>query len=65
MIVPITSVKGFSANGSSLGLNYAVASNTLLRLEGRTFFSEKEIFVRDGASVKNSSTVTGNITIWF
>lgn len=65
MIIPITSVKGFAVNGSSLGLNYAVAANTLLRLEGRTFFSDKELFIRDGAPVKNSATITGNVTIWF
>jgi hypothetical protein len=67
MLIPITSAKGggFSANSSSLGLNYKLAENTLLRLEGRTFFSDKEMFMKDGAPVKTSNTVTGNITIWF
>jgi len=64
-IIPITRVNGFNTNGSSLGLNYKLADNTLLRLEGRTFFSDKEVFVRDGVPVKNSSTITSNITIWF
>jgi hypothetical protein len=65
MIVPITAVKGFAVNSSTLGVNYAIAGNTLLRLEGRTFFSDKDLFVRDGAPVRNSNTITGNITIWF
>jgi hypothetical protein len=64
-VVPITLVKGFAVNSSSLGLNYKVADNLLVRLEGRTFFSEKEMFIRNGAPVKNSNTITGNITIWF
>jgi hypothetical protein len=66
MIIPKTNINGgFVANSSSLGLNYAIASNTLLRLEGRTFFSEKNVFIRDGLPVKTSNTITGNITIWF
>ena len=65
MIVPITKVKGFNTNGSSLGLNYAIANNTLLRFEYRTFFSDKDVFIRNGAPVKNSNTATANITIWF
>lgn len=65
MIVPITGIKGFAANSGSIGLNYAIAGNTLLRCEYRTFFSEKEVFIRDGVAVKTSNTITGNITIWF
>jgi len=65
MIIPVTSVNGFSANSSSLGFNYKLAENMLLRLEGRTFFSEKEVFIRNGSPVKNSNTITSNITIWF
>lgn len=64
-IVPITGVKGFSTNGSSLGLNYKVTDNMLVRLEGRTLFSDENVFLRDKQPVNNSTTVTSNITIWF
>jgi len=64
-IVPITAVKGFSTNGSSLGLNYKITDNMLVRLEGRTLFSDKDVFIRDKVAVNNSTTITSNITIWF
>jgi hypothetical protein len=64
-IVPITNVNGFVSNSGTLGLNFKPADNLLLRVEGRTFFSESEIFIRDGIAVKNSNTITSNITIWF
>jgi hypothetical protein len=64
-IVPITGVSGFSSAGSSLGLNYQLAENILLRAEGRTLWSGQEVYFRDGASVTNSNTITTNVTIWF
>ena len=64
-IVPVTGVKGFESYSSSLGLNYKLAENILLRLEGRTFFSDKYVYVRGEEQVKNSNTITSNVTIWF
>jgi hypothetical protein len=64
-IVPVTGVEGFRSYSSSLGLNYELAENILLRLEGRTFFSDKYVYVRDDEQAKNSNTITSNITIWF
>jgi hypothetical protein len=64
-IIPITAAKGFNTNGTSLGLNYKVTDNMLVRLEGRTLFSDKDVFIRDNEPVKNSTTITSNITIWF
>jgi hypothetical protein len=64
-LVPITGVSGFKTNSASLGLNFKPAENLLLRIEGRTFQSEEPVFVRDGTPVKNSNTITSNITVWF
>lgn len=64
-IVPITGVKGFRSYSSSLGFNYKLAENILLRLEGRTFFSDKYVYVRGEEQAKNSNAITSNITIWF
>jgi hypothetical protein len=64
-IIPLSGTRGFRTSSSSLGLNYKLAENILLRLEGRTFFSDKLVYSRNNAFVKNSNTVTSNITIWF
>jgi hypothetical protein len=64
-IVPITGVTGFSTSAGSLGLNYQLAENILLRLEGRTFFSDKQVYMRNNSAVTNSNTITSNVTIWF
>lgn len=64
-IVPITSVSGFSASGSSLGVNYKITNNFLFRTEARTFFSGDDVYLRDGKNVNTSSMVTTNLTVWF
>ncbi|HZY81859.1 MAG TPA: outer membrane beta-barrel protein [Cyclobacteriaceae bacterium] len=64
-IIPVTLVNGFRTSSSSVGINYKLADNMLLRFEGRTFFSDKEVFIRDGLPVRNSNTITSNVTIWF
>ena len=64
-IVPITNVAEFSSYSASLGINYKFADNILLRLEGRTFFSDKNVYERNGVPVNNSNTITSNVTIWF
>ena len=64
-IVPITDVSGFETSSGSLGLNYKVADNVLLRLEGRTFFSDKKVYSENGNPVNSSNMLTTNITVWF
>ena len=43
-ISPITGEKGFRTYSASLGVNYAPAANILLRMEGRSFFSDKQVY---------------------
>jgi hypothetical protein len=64
-ITPITTASNFSSYSSSLGLNLKVAENILFRAEGRTFFSNKEVYERDESPVKNSNLLTANVTLWF
>jgi hypothetical protein len=64
-ITPLTSANGFSSCSSSLGINYKVAENVLVRIEGRTFFSDKEVYERDSSPVKNGNLLSSNITMWF
>lgn len=64
-ISPVTNTPMFSSYSSSVGLNVKIAENILFRAEGRTFFSDKEVYQRDGIAVKNSHLLTTNITAWF
>jgi hypothetical protein len=64
-IVPVTDVQGFSSYSSSLGINYFVADNAMVRLEGRTFFSDDNVYIKNETAVSDSNTITANITVWF
>lgn len=64
-ISPITGVSGFSTYSSSLGVNLKLADNILLRAEGRTFQSSKEVYERNGKQVTNSNLLAANVTLWF
>jgi hypothetical protein len=65
-ITPVTTTaSGFSSYSSGLCLNLQIASNVLARFEGRTFFSDKEVYERDNSPVKNSNLLISNLTIWF
>jgi hypothetical protein len=65
MIVPITDVDGFRSSSGSIGFNFKLANNVLLRLEGRTFFSEEPVYLRDEEPVKTSNLIASNVSIWF
>ncbi len=64
-IVPITGVTGFNAASASLGMNVKVIDKALIRIEGRTFHSAKNVYMKEGAPSKTSNLVTTNITFWF
>ena len=65
LITPITTANYFSSYSSSLGINLKIAENILFRAEGRTFFSNNEVYEREGTAVKNSNLLTANVTLWF
>jgi hypothetical protein len=64
-INPVTGLPGFSSYSTSVGLNFKVAENVLVRFEGRTFFSDKEMYLRESTPVNTSHWFTSNITLWF
>lgn len=65
-ISPINPVSGFSSASASLCLNYSIEKNILIRLESRSFFSDKEVYQNsEGRTAKNSQLLIGNITAWF
>lgn len=65
MITPVTSVTGFASGSSSLGFNFHLTDNALVRFEGRTFFSGKDVYYRNDREVNNSNMIVSNLTLWF
>jgi hypothetical protein len=63
-IVPMNG-SSFKTSSASLGFNYRLADNVLIRLEGRTFLSDEKVYSRNNEFVNNSSTLTSNVTMWF
>jgi hypothetical protein len=65
MISPVTGAAGFNSYSGSIGLNTKPAENVLFRLEYRTFFSDDQVYERNGNAVKNSNLITSSVAIWF
>ena len=65
-VVPITSVKGFDAYSAGLCLNVKVGNNAFFRLEGRSFYSDRSMFVSKNNQETNwSNLLITNLTVWF
>lgn len=64
-IATLNSAINFSTYSSSLGLNYKVAENMLVRVEGRSFFSKDDVYVKDDQFTNTSQMFTTNLTLWF
>ena len=65
-VVPITSVKGFDAFSAGLCLNVKIGDNALFRLEGRSFFSERKMFIgKNDQETTSSNLLITNLTVWF
>ncbi|MDO1451469.1 outer membrane beta-barrel protein [Rhodocytophaga aerolata] len=65
-ITPVTGVNGFSTFSSSLGINWKVAEKALLRLESRSFLSQKEVYVnKDGTPSNYGQLLIGSMAISF
>lgn len=52
----------FNVYSGGLCLNWHVSNHAMLRLDGRSFFSQKHVFSTD---TKQMYWVTSNITVWF
>jgi hypothetical protein len=63
-IVSVSS--GFKATGGGLCFNHHISDNALFRLEGRYLHSMNESFKSsNGDPLKSSTSLTGNLTVWF
>ncbi|WP_315820022.1 outer membrane beta-barrel protein [Paraflavitalea speifideaquila] len=56
---------GFKTTGLSLNVDYAPASNVLVRLEGRNLSSKDEVFIKETNTRKNNAFVTASVAISF
>ena len=64
-ITSITDGGGFSSYSTGLCLNVHIASNIMARFEGRTFFSDNDVYTKDTAPANTSNLLISNLTIWF
>lgn len=64
LITPVTGVTGFSSYSSGLCLNLHLGSMVMIRLEGRTFFSEKEVYWKNNGPTRTNNLIISNLTSW-
>jgi hypothetical protein len=65
-VVPITTAKGFDAYSAGLCLNVKVGDNALFRMEGRSFYSDRKLFIDENKQETNwSNLLITNLTVWF
>jgi len=65
VIISSGTPNGFKTTGYSLNLDYAPATNVLLRVEGRLLDSKNALFTRDNRPVDKSTAITSSIAISF
>lgn len=66
-IITVSGVKGFNCFGTSVGVNFPIDKNVLLRFEAKKLFStDQKVFIGEDQKPSSTSTIlTGNITFWF
>lgn len=65
VIIATGTANGFKTTGVSLNVDYAPASNILVRLEGRNLSSKDEIFLKGLEPRKNNLFVTASVAVNF
>ena len=66
VIIATKTPNGFKTTGYSLNLDYAPASNAVIRLEGKVFDSKDAIFINNtGGFVNTSPTLTASFAVSF
>jgi hypothetical protein len=66
VVMPITNSKGFSSFSESLGFDRFIGSHAMFRIEGRNFFSSKEVYLnQEGRPSKNKFLLMSSLCVWF
>ncbi len=65
VIIATGTPNGFKTTGYSLNIDYAPASNVLVRLEGRNLSSKDEVFSKAANTKKNNAFVTASVAVSF
>lgn len=56
---------GFNSYSAALCFNKRISDNALFRLEGRHFFSDKNVYLNEAKPTNQTTLLVGNITVWF
>jgi Putative beta-barrel porin-2, OmpL-like. bbp2 len=63
---PITTIGTFNSYSTGLCLNYKANHNALLRVEGRHFFSDNDVYLNEKSNPTQSNTwLITSLTAWF
>jgi len=65
VIIATGTPNGFKTTGYSLNIDYAPATNVLVRLEGRSFSSKDKVFVKNNSMTNNNTFISGSIAVSF
>jgi hypothetical protein len=65
VIIATGTPNGFKTSGLSLNVDYLPIPNVALRIEGRTFNSKDDIFIKNGVSKSNAAAVTLSAAVSF
>lgn len=65
VIISTGTPNGFKTTGFSLNVDYAPASNMLVRVEGRNLNSKDDVFVKESSVTNSNTAVTASVAISF
>ncbi len=66
VVIPITNTKGFSTFSESLGIDRFIGNHAIFRIEGRHFFSSKEVYLnQEDKNSKNGFLLMSSLCVWF
>lgn len=65
IFVATNKVNGFKTSGYSLNIDYSPVTNAVIRLEGKTFNSKDQTFIRQGSLVSSNTSLTASIAVSF
>ena len=63
VIIPSTTLYGFSSSGLSLNLDYSPLRTVTCRIEGRWLTSKDPVFVKNGLPTANNLFMTTSVTL--